>query len=108
MGYKSVILEGAQEDLEGIVAYLHALTGGSSAALEFIEEFNRQTELVCENPELYGLSRMPELSALGYRTAFVKSYVMLYFVRNDTVVIAHLFHQRQDYARLVIEHKGAK
>lgn len=31
----------------------------------------------------------------------VKSYVALYEAEGDEVVVAHIFHQSQDYARLV-------
>lgn len=30
----------------------------------------------------------------------VKSYVALYEAEGDEVVVAHIFHQSQDYARL--------
>ncbi len=96
-----VMLDGAKSDFESIVGYLLAASGGPSAAESFIEEFKRQIASVCDDPELYGLSRMPELAALGYRAALVNSYVALYFHRDDTVFVAHIFHQRQDYARFV-------
>ena len=61
----------------------------------------RQVDFVRGNPELHALSRMPELAAKGYRPLFVKNYVALYKVHDDAVVIAHIFHQSQDYARLI-------
>ena len=44
---------------------------------------------------------MPELAEKGYRVALVGSYVLLYTFESETVYIAHVFHQRQDYAHLV-------
>ena len=41
------------------------------------------------------------LAKRGYRSALVGSYVLLYRFEGDTVYIAHIFHQRQDYATLV-------
>ena len=61
---------------------------------------------MCENPNLYGLSRMPDLAALGYHAVFAGSYVVLCFFRQNTVFVAHVFRQRQDYARLAIRPKG--
>lgn len=95
------MLEGAKSDFEAIVSYLRSASDGPSAARSFVEEFEGQLQLVCENPGLYALSRMPELAVLGYRAALVGAYVMLYFLRDDTIYVAHVFHQRQDYARLV-------
>ena len=44
---------------------------------------------------------MPELAARGYRTMHVNNYVALYRVKDDMVVVAHIFHQTQNYASLV-------
>lgn len=52
-------------------------------------------------PLMHPLSHLPELAALGYRPIHIKRYAALYKVTNDKIVIAHIFHQTQDYARLV-------
>ena len=95
------ILSEAQVEIESIVSYLISVAGGSSAARAFMDEFDKKIALACDNPMLYCLSRMPEVAALGYRVFFVKSYVVLYFFRDDCIYVAHVFHRRQDYARLV-------
>ena len=95
------LLNEAKEELESIVDYLLAVSDGSSAVKSFIDEFEKQMGLICDNPTIYGLSRMPELAALGSRSALVKNYVALYFYRDDSVFVAHIFHQCRDYARLV-------
>ena len=41
--------------------------------------------LVCDMPELYGLSRMKELAVLGYRPMRVKNYVALYKVEGASL-----------------------
>ena len=61
----------------------------------------QQVDSVRDNPELHALSRMPELATKGYRPLFVKNYVALYKVHDGAIVIAHIFHQSQDYARLI-------
>lgn len=101
MAYKLVILEQAQQDYEGIIDYLISASDGPTAARKFADEFDRQTELVCDNPQLHGLSRMPALADHGYRVMLVHNYIALYFFRDEMVVIAHIFHQSQDYARYV-------
>lgn len=101
--YKYEMLDGAKDDYEGIVEHLIALSDGPSAARSFADEFDRQIDLVCDNPDLYGLSRMPELKALGYHAVLASGCLALYFFRDDTVFVAHIFHQLQDYARFVTE-----
>lgn len=101
MTYKVEILSEAQMEIREIVEYLAKVLKNPQAAIGFIEEFQNQADLIRSNPEIFAVSRVVELAAKGYRAAFIKNYVMLYTVRYDTVFIAHIFHQRQDYFRLV-------
>lgn len=102
MTYEYNLFKGAQEDYEGTVNYLISVSDDFSAAQNFADEFDKQIELVCENPDLYAISRLPELDVLGYRPMLVNNYVALYFFREDTVFVAHIFHQKQDYGRYVV------
>ncbi len=101
MAYKRRILEEAAREYRDIVRYLATVLRSPVAARSFMDEFDHQLNRVCDVPELYGLSRMSELAALGYRAMRVRSYVALYKVEGDVVVVAHVFHQSQDYAKLV-------
>lgn len=52
---------------------------------------------------MYPLCSDKRLSERGYRKAVLSgtSYLVLYSVVGETATIAHVFHQRSDYARLV-------
>lgn len=102
MACEHVILSSAQDDFRGIVEYLLDVKKSPQAARSFVDEFDRQLEIACENPLLHALSRMPELAALGYRPLLVNKYIVLYFYRDGLAVVAHIFHQTQDYGRLVL------
>ena len=101
MAYKRVILDSAESERDGIVKHLCDMTGGTSAALAFVANLDTAVNLASEFPTLFSLSRFDNLAERGFRTALVGSYVMLYRFEGDTVYIAHIFHQRQDYASLV-------
>ena len=101
MAYSIAIAAEAMREYEQIVSYLSGTLKSPGAAKGFSEEFMRQVDALRDNPGLHALSRMPELAAKGYRPLFVNTYVALYKIVDDTVVIAHVFHQSQDYARLV-------
>lgn len=101
MAYPRAILSSAQLEFESIVEYLAVELANPKAADAFMAEFERQLNLVCDTPELHGLSRIPELAAMGFRPMLVKRYVALYRFDGEKVVVAHIFHQTQDYARLV-------
>jgi len=101
MACKKVILDEAQREYRAIVSYLVEVLKSPQAAANFMDAFDEQLSLIAENPEIFALSRVPELAARGYRTALVNNYVMLYKAHEDKIVVAHVFHQTQDYARLV-------
>ena len=101
MAYRRVILASAQVEFESIVEYLAVQLASPMAAERFMAEFEHELDVVCDMPEIHALSRMPELAALGYRPMYFTNYVALYCFDGTQVVIAHVFHQTQDYARLV-------
>ena len=101
MSCKPKFLVSAQEELDAILEYLIVLSGGTKTAASFLDELEVKMDLVCANPKIFALSKIENLSVLGYRSFFVKKYVVQYFYRDQTVFIAHIFHQTQDYARLV-------
>lgn len=101
MAYRVVILDEAQKEYEAIVAYLIDVLQSPQAAINFMDEFDYQVSIIRENPFIHNLSRMPELAAKGYRTVLVNHYIALYKTSQDLIVVAHIFHQTQDYARLV-------
>ena len=72
-----------------------------SAAGNFVTEFEYQLDLLREQPLLRPLSHMQELASRNYRSFTVNNYVCLYKFEHETIYIAYIFHQSQDYARLV-------
>lgn len=101
MAYRRRILPRAESELKEIVSYLCDILGSPSAARSFLGNFTGQLAALCEHPFMRPLSHLPELAALGYRSAPVGNYLFLYRVIDNWVVVAHVFHQSQDYARLV-------
>lgn len=96
-----VLLPRAQQDFDGIVRYLFIDLASPATARRFISEFEKSMMLVCEHPEMYPLSQMDEVAARGYRAMRVMRYIVLYANRDDKIVVAHIFHSLQDYARYV-------
>ena len=90
----------ALRELESIVEYL--LGFGPNTASAFLDEWESAVERLQDGSVEHRLSRFEPLARLGYRTVLVKGYVDLYFKEGDDVVIAHLFHQSQDYASIVL------
>ena len=93
MTYNVVILKSARYEYESIVGYLAQILKNPRAAGNYVAEFEYQL--------LRPLSHMQELAARNYRSFPVNNYVCLYKFEHETIYIAHIFHQSQDYARLV-------
>lgn len=100
MAYNVKILPTAEQEVDDIVDYL--MGHGIFTARHFLDKYRSQLQLLQSGVVDYGLSKLPELAVLGYHACLVNSYVMLYYYDNEDVVIAHVFHQSQDYAALVI------
>ena len=90
----------ASKELEGIVAYLPSF--GPNTAASFLNEWENALERLREESVIHRLSRFDILARLGYYAILIKGYIALYFIEGGDVVIAHLFHQSQDYANIVL------
>ena len=101
MVYRVVISNEAKREYEEIVRYLVDVLKSPQAARSFLAEFDSQVGLLREQPLIRPLSHLPELAAHGYRSFRIKKYVALYKFEDETVFIAHIFYQSQNYARLV-------
>ncbi len=101
MTYSCLVLDSARDEIDGIVRYLSESSGGAQAANHFLDELERQLRMLAKNPRMRAPSRMRELSSRGYRTFPINNYVGIYKVVDQKVIVAHVFHQSQNYARYV-------
>lgn len=102
MVYKLVIHDVVREAYYQIVDYLLLISNGPNAAKSFMDCFDKLLEAIQDNPDLHGLSRVDALANAGYHAVLVNGYIVLYYVVENVVHVAYLFHQSQDYARYVI------
>ena len=100
---RSVIVSAAAEaEINLINEYLAVYS--PKAADAFLDAVEDRIAMLEQGVIEFPVARDPALSAAGYHATLVKSYVILYTVTEDSEVrIAHVFHQSQDYASLVIE-----
>lgn len=99
MGFNKRFLENALEEVDSIVAGLNLRS--PKAAEIFLDSLSEQLDRLASGALSCGLCRVGKLARLGYRSALFDSYLFLYYIEGDDIVVAHVFHQRQDYARLV-------
>ena len=103
MAYRVMMSGPAADDREGIVAYLASTLSAPSAAAEFLDEFDKAVAMLSGNPRAGAVCSDTALAERGYRKALVGSYVAVYRVNDESqaVEIVRVFHQTQDYARLL-------
>lgn len=99
MAFNVKILPTAHNELTSEVAYL--LQHSKPAAARLIQRYRDMLDALADGTLSLPLSRMPELASRGYHTAFIGDYLFLYYIEKNDLVVAHFFHQRQDYASLV-------
>ena len=97
--YKVEILPTALQEFDEIVEYLTQYS--EKAALKFKDEWFACIGSLEDGIVEYGLSRFENLAGAGYHSMFFGNYVLLFFKTEDTKTVAHIFHQKQDYASLV-------
>lgn len=101
MAFRVLVADEAVTDLESIVSYLSGPLAEPGAAGSLMDAFDEFIQNVSAFPEMYPAVRESRLKRLGYRKAALKKYIALYRVQDEDVLVAHVFHQSQDYARLV-------
>lgn len=101
MTYNVIMSAKANSSFNSIISHLLQLSGGSNIAKNFINDFEKKISLLSYNPEIFGYSRFQELKDKNYRYFLVKGYIALFKIEENNVVIANIFHQSQDYARLI-------
>lgn len=82
MGYKVVLTEAAQEDLDGILGYIAHSLANPMAALAFADAVERCYSNLEQMPRMYETCQDSRLSSLGYRKAVIKNYFWCIKFRN--------------------------
>lgn len=90
-----------RRELEHTLDYLEFVLFEPTSAKELARSYLVFIKNVARFPEMYPLARDEILSKRGIRAASLQNYVVLYVYDDTYVQVLHLFHQSQDYARLV-------
>lgn len=101
MAYSVHFAAEALADQESIVHYLAVTLINHEAAKHFIGELEEIASLLEEMPGAFPFSSEPRLRTLGYQKALFMNYVLLFRTEGKTVYIVRIFHQSQNYAKLV-------
>ena len=91
MGYKILLTESAEKDLDKIVGYIVEKLCNPTAAVELLSAIDAAYARLEETPFLYAQCQHKLLSRCSYRKAFIRGYLLIYRVDEEqrTVYIEH-------------------
>ena len=101
MAYKVKLTKQAEDDYRAIVAYLIDTFESQQAARHFLNELENVITHLGEIPLAYSSVEEPRLRAMGYRKVPLMNYVLIFRIKDEQVYVIHIFHQQQDYAKLI-------
>lgn len=102
MGYRVVMMKGAEEDLDRFIVYLLFEKKNEQAARNLLDDFEKTKSSLVNIAGSLKLCDNPKLKELGYRRINFLShrYFMLYRIDGNTVFVDKIFHQLQDYENI--------
>lgn len=101
MAYRVYESETARKELFRIVDYVEYVLVNPQAAEGIAAAYIALSKKLERFPDMYPACNEPRLHRDGYRKASVGSYVVIYHRDGNDVYVDHIFHQSQDYARLI-------
>ena len=107
MGYRVIVSESADEDLDAILAYMIEKLENPTAAIHFADEVDKIYDNLSRHPEMFGFSLDERLAEKGYRRVAIGNFVMLYRVEEGEmqaekrVLITRFFYGKRDYGQYI-------
>ena len=98
--YTLEITASAERDLDEITDYVGNTLFNPPAAMAILDEFERVSETLEDNPEIFPLCSDGRLAELGYRKAIVRAYILVYEIVESTRVVRvlRIFHESENYS----------
>ena len=93
-----------QKDLDIIWEYLALDRENLPAAEDIVDGLLSVTEQLADWPRRGAKLFLPDGADSGYRAVGYKSYLAVYLIRNEEVLVARAVHSHQDYMRILFPH----
>ena len=103
MGYKIIVTDEANADIDEIIGYIVNSLKNPIAASKLLSEIEDIYDVLKENPEAFAYCNDDYLRGNGYRKIPVKNYIIFYRVNyeTDTVYVMRAIYGRRDYVKLI-------
>ncbi len=97
--YKIIIFPIAQDDLREIVDYLNSFS--KKTAIEYYDLLINGIATLVNMPEICPLAKDMHLRLHQYRILIVKSYMVFFVIKGDTVEIHRILYAKRQYKLLL-------
>ena len=93
----------AKEDLVRAITYIADMLKAPLAAERLLDDIEKETAVLAENPYLFSLSHDEYIAHRGIRHVKVKNYMLFYTVNEDarTITIIRMLYARRDWIQLL-------
>ena len=93
----------AKEDLVCAVTYIADTLKAPLAAERLLDDIEKETAVLAENPYLFPLSHDEFIAHRGIRHMKVKNYMLFYTVNEDarTITVIRMLYARRDWIQLL-------
>ena len=103
MDYNVVVTKSAEEDLNRFIQYLLFEKGNEQAAKNVLDDFERTIRTLEQVAGSLKYCENPRLKKAGYkRISFMShKYFMLYHIEGNRAIVDNIFHELQDYEKVL-------
>lgn len=104
MGYKVIVTEDAELDLDRFIKYLLFEKRSEQAARNLLDDFEATIDSLSHVAGSLKKCENSRLKEFGYRRInfLAHRYFMLYRIDDDIVYVDNIFHELQDYENRMI------
>ncbi len=99
MTYSLVATQSFEDDLRRVLSFYSEMP---NAAKKLLAELEKSCAVLLDMPELNAPMRFVSCGSFEYRRHLVEQYMLVYRIDGSKVYLLRLFHQSQDYERLLI------
>ena len=101
MTYEIVATASFAREYDAIIRYHVEELSAQLAAKRLMDDVENACGILAGNPTINAVSRKALLADLELREQLVRNYVIVYRIESNKVYLEHMYHQKQDFERLV-------
>lgn len=93
----------AIEQYDKFLAYIYHTLLNPQAAANLMQDFDETIGILEKQADIFGYCKSERLKALGFHKIHFQKhrYLFVYRIKQDNVVVEGMYHELQDYERVI-------